>query len=81
MSAIDKVIAASEVREFGGKIIYHDYAEKFNVSRSVLSQRHVARLYGRQCFGASDPSHTKFPIGPDAVAGDTCCKYFQERCE
>src|SRR3954463_6294004 len=40
MTAIDKALAAIESRELGDKIIYQQYADKYNVSRSALSRRH-----------------------------------------
>jgi hypothetical protein len=46
MAAIDKALAAIESKELGDKIVYQQYADKYNVSRSALSQRHrgVSRL-------------------------------------
>jgi hypothetical protein len=37
MAAIDKALAAIKSKELGDKIVYQQYADKYNVSRSALS--------------------------------------------
>ena len=56
MAAIDKALAAIKLRELGDKIIYQQYADKYNVSRSALSRRHRGVSCSRADYTANKQS-------------------------
>jgi hypothetical protein len=56
MTAIDKALAAIELRELEDKIIYQQYADKYNISRSALSQRHQGVSRSRANYTADKQS-------------------------
>ncbi|KAI1674800.1 DDE-1 multi-domain protein [Pyrenophora tritici-repentis] len=58
MAAIDKALAEIESRELGDKIVYQQYADKYNVSRSALSRRHRGISRSRADYTADKQSLT-----------------------
>jgi hypothetical protein len=56
MAAINKALAAVESRELIDKIIYQQYADKYNVSRSALSRRHQGVSRSRADYTADKQS-------------------------
>jgi hypothetical protein len=56
MAAIDKALAAIKSKELGDKIVYQQYADKFNVSRSALSRRHRGVSRSRADYTADKQS-------------------------
>jgi hypothetical protein len=56
MTAIDKALAAIELRELEDKIIYQQNADKYNISRSALSQRHQGVSCWRADYTANKQS-------------------------
>ena len=56
MSAIDKALAAIELRELGDEIIYQQYADKYNVLRSALNRRHRGVSRSRADYTADKQS-------------------------
>ncbi|CAE7002980.1 HTH Tnp Tc5 domain containing protein [Pyrenophora teres f. teres] len=56
IAAIDKALGAIKSRELGDKIVYQQYADKYNVSRSTLSRRHRGVSRSRADYTADKQS-------------------------
>jgi hypothetical protein len=53
MAPIEDALAAIEAQELGEKLVYQEYADKYNVNRSTLSRRHRRVCQSREDYAAS----------------------------
>jgi hypothetical protein len=64
MAPIDDALAAIEAQELGEQLVYQDYAKRYGVNRSMLSQRHR-----RVCRSRDDYASHKQVLTPAQEAG------------